>query len=135
MEPSDKLFGDKKKEVSADEFAKAFMISLDGIPGTTKRDTSNFVPKGKFGYEPTNPIMANGIARGYAYLAQLKRENGDDIKYVRIGSFSSGLDELPRAVDGYAIVNARTGAEICILYNYAYSHDNSMKTPDGFRFK
>jgi hypothetical protein len=127
-----KIFVD---ESSADKFDESFRNALSELLGNKMRDTKNFVPKGKFGYERTNPIMAKGIAQGYVYLNQLKCENGDDIKYNRIGSFSSGLEELPSPVDGYTIMNARTGKEISTLYIYAYSHGSSVQAPEGFRFK
>ena len=136
-----KLFGDKDRKVlinesDADEFDKSFANALSGILGNSgNRDTRGFVPKGKFGYELTNPIMTAGIAQGYVYLNQLMCENGDDINYRRIGSFSSGLKELPSPVDGYTIINSRTGIVIGTLYIYAYSHGNSVQAPEGFSFK
>ena len=163
MELFNKFFGNKKKDIekkdeesnnafdesvvdknrkllidegAADDFDKALASALSGLFGNSNnRDTRGFVPKGKFGYEPTNPIMTAGIAQGYMYLNQLMCENGDDIKYNRIGSFSSGLNELPNPVDGYTIINSRTSEKIGTLYIYAYSHGNSVQLPEGFRFK
>jgi hypothetical protein len=129
----DKLFGSKKRASKED---KAFQDLFGGMFGEGgNASTEHFVPKGKFGYEKSNPVMAKGISNGYAYLNRLECANGDPVAYNRIGSMMSGNEQLPKLMDGYTITNARTGSKICTLYVYGYSHETSAKAPEGFRFK
>ena len=129
------IYEDISAEILDERFREAFNEITNLTNNDNKNDPENFIPKGKFGYEKTNPIMAKGISQGYRYLSKLECENGDRITYDRIGSFGSGVDELPHPMDGYIIMNEMTGEKICTLYIYAYSHENSINAPEGFHLK
>ena len=113
---------------------KAFQELLGGMFDGSA-NTKHFTPKGKFGYEKSNPILTKGVPAGYAYLNSLECANGDSVAYNRIGSMMSDSDQLPHPMDGYTMTNIRTGREICTLYVYGYSHETSAMAPEGFRFK
>jgi hypothetical protein len=98
-----------------------------------QEDLDQFVPKGEFGYEETNPVMVTTLAESYYYLNRLECINGDPIEYSRIGSMSSSV--VKRPMDVYNVKNARTGETLRNIYIYGYGKKLSMKTPKGFRFK
>lgn len=131
----DEQFKDIFDDVAAEMLDEKFRKAFNEITNTDNEGTENFIPKGKFAYEKSNPIMVKGISQGYRYLSKLELENGDGITYDRIGSFGSGVDELPHPMDGYTIFNELTGKRICTLYIYAYSHENSTNAPEGFKLK
>lgn len=84
---------------------------------------------GEFGLERTNPVPCNTIMGSEVYLAGLRTENGDEITYERIGSFSSKLSSEP--IDGYQIYN-QNGDELSVIYISPYQKRNSNKAPPGF---
>jgi len=130
------LFGKKQEAAGAsvDEAVKAFLKNIIGEEESSS-DTSHYTPKGKFGYDRSNPIMTNGISREYAYLNTLERDDGSPITYNRVGSLMSGVKELPRPMDCYHIFDEATGEQLATLFLYAYSHELSTQAPSGFRFK
>ena len=132
---SEKQFEDIWDDVAAEILDEKFREALNEFSNSDNGATENFKPKGNFGYEKSNPIMTKGISQGYRYLDKLVYENGDKITYNRIGSFQRGLDDLSHPMDGYTIINELTGVEICTLYIYPYSHENSTKAPEGFQLK
>ena len=100
-----------------------------------KRDTRDYEPSGKFGYDLTNPIMTTNVRQSYQYLNQLVCSNGDPIQYKRLYSCNSGVKELARPLDVYAITNVNTGEALGNLYVYAYSHYASTLVPEGYKMR
>lgn len=86
---------------------------------------------GEFGLESSNPIPVASILDSYTYLDSLQTQNGNQISYVRIGSFSS--DNIKELIDGYNIFS--NGNMIATIYICPYNKKTSKKTPKGFKFK
>lgn len=84
---------------------------------------------GEFGLELTNPVPCNTVYGSQMYLSNLRTEDGEEIKYERIGSFSSEL--LPEPIDGYQIFN-QNGEELSVIYISPYQKHNSNKAPRGY---
>jgi len=122
---------EKQRQDSETQFEEALQAAILQIE--QKGGLDNFVPKGEFGYEITNPIMVTNVANGYHYLNRLECVNGNPIEYSRIGSMSNSSFKSP--IDMYNIKNAKTGEKFRNIYVYAYGKEMSMKTPTGLRFK
>jgi len=101
--------------------------------GGSEENLDDFVPKGEFGYEITNPVMVTNLANSYHYLNRLECVNGDPIEYSRI--YSKGSSSLKHPVDVYDIKNKKTGKTLRSIYIYGYGKEMSKRTPTGLRFK
>lgn len=117
----------------ATDLQDALLKFAQQFGGNIQEDLNQFVPKGEFGYEETNPVMVTTLAESYHYLNRLECLNGNPIEYSRIGSMASSV--LKRPMDVYNVKNARTGETLRKIYIYAYGKELSMKTPKGLRFK
>ena len=84
-----------------------------------------------YGFTIENPIEVTSVAIQYQYLNAICQENGDLIKYNRIGSFI-GNDDI--YIDGYTIFDKKTGKEITTLYLTGDASKNTEKVPKGFKF-
>ncbi|OWY23946.1 hypothetical protein C7N43_04755 [Sphingobacteriales bacterium UPWRP_1] len=87
---------------------------------------------GQYGYDATNPLLAEDIPSGYKLLNKLRLKSGGKITYERLGSTLA--PNLPYPVDRYRICNA-SGVEIAILHVYIYYFATVFKAPEGFRIE
>jgi len=92
----------------------------DEIPGST----------GEFGFDLSNPIPTNTVMGSRSYLGKLQMADGGEVRYERIGSFSSPVSDMP--VDGYELTD-QTGAKIDVIYISPYHRRNSARAPRGLK--
>jgi len=84
---------------------------------------------GEFGLEVNNLIPARGVLANEIYLSSLRTENGEPIKWKRIGSF--GAYNIENPIDGYLIFNAGE-KQIAITYISPYHQKIPNKAPKGY---
>ena len=87
---------------------------------------------GEFGLEVTNPIPIHGVPENELYLRKLRCENGNVIKWKRLGS--TGAPNIAQIIDNYEIYDT-LGNKICNLYLCPYHRKTSNKVPKGFIFE
>jgi hypothetical protein len=84
---------------------------------------------GEYGYEPTNPMLAEDIGSGHELLSRLRMPDGSRISYKRMGSQIPS--NIQRPVDKYEISDA-SGNQVAILYLYVYLAVTAYDAPEGF---
>lgn len=85
--------------------------------------------QGSFGYEPTNPILANGLKGASLYLQRLRSQSGAPYIFHRLGS--RVIPTLPHPLDVYELL-AMDATHWAILYLYPYAPNRSWKAPANF---
>jgi hypothetical protein len=128
MGAEDALLG---KEESDELIAEQLLHSY-GLGSAKTSDTVLPKAEGRFGYEPGNPVLVNGIDQLNNYLDKLSLHTGEAITYRRRGSLSQ--KGFPYPLDRYEISNS--AGELCAtLFFYAYHGSTSQTAPEGFRFQ
>ena len=85
---------------------------------------------GEFGLEVTNPIPIHGINSNKEYLSRLRTQNGEKVRFQRLGSTKAKNIQMP--IDKYSIRDSNK-EEIAILFLSPYHWKTSMKSPKGFQ--
>jgi len=86
--------------------------------------------RGRFGVEPTNPILANGPDGEIVYLERLRTRAGSRLFYHRVGTTEcSVLPGLP--VDVFEVLSADR-AHHAQLYFLMYNFTRSRIAPSGY---
>jgi hypothetical protein len=85
---------------------------------------------GKFGLVDTNPIPVYGVPSNEIYLSRLKRSNGDNIRWRRIGSHE--VNNITKPIDKYEIFDLK-GNTIGYIFLNPYHWKISEKAPEGFK--
>lgn len=114
-----------EKEYEYHKAEKIWKFDLTSYSDTTKDN---------YGYAIENPIEVTTVGMEYSYLGALVTEDGKDIIYDRIGSFTGENDIY---VDGYEIYvkGLLTKKKIATLYITGDGTENSQTPPKGFKFK
>ena len=85
-----------------------------------------------FGVSIDNPVKAVTIADGYNYLNQLRTNEGNPVKYERLGSMRGKHGGI---IDGYMLYYEEAGTKHSIkIYIDPYAVENSDKAPEGLTF-
>lgn len=87
--------------------------------------------EGDFGKCNTNPIPTKGIVSNDSYLEQIKTIKGDTIKWQRIKSEESKIEQIKGPIDIYEITT-EDGQKIEEFYLSPYNKKTSNKAPAGF---
>ncbi len=124
--------GEMEQEIfkfeSFDKIEKEYAYEKKEFPFKFKKDYSDIGDVSKeYGRNIENPIKLKTIDMIYAYLDNicLNNENEDDIKYKRIGSYSTSFNGL---VDGFNIYNTNNEL-IDRLYFFGNANDNDIEIP------
>lgn len=91
----------------------------------------NEVPSalGDFGFDPTNPVPARGIASSKLYLSRLRTIHGGSVEFSRVRTIQ--VPNIPTAVDEYQFAISASPNK---LYVCPFCRSTSSKAPHGFVF-
>lgn len=85
---------------------------------------------GEYGLCSTNPVPVRGIASSEVYLGKLRLENGEAIKWQRVGS--TGAPNIKNSIDIYRI-HTVSGREVGLIYISPYQATTSKIAPKGYK--
>lgn len=89
--------------------------------------------QGRFGFDPRNPILANGPRGEVMYLERLQSPSGAKVLYHRRGQAKvTPIEGLP--IDAFEVI-AADGSMKSLLFFLMYSSQRSRKPPDGYQLR
>lgn len=107
-------------------------LIISEIKSNPQACTEDVIPQGigKFGLTETNPVPVHGIPSNEIYLSRLRRNNGERIRWRRLGHVTNEIIFSP--VDKYEIFDMK-GNTISYIYISPYHWKTSNKAPEGFK--